>query len=101
MGEGGLFLCSLFSVTVLGILLQAPGTPIIARQVTPTTIIKQVSQAQTTVQPTTTLQRPPVVQVGFFKTGVTLYLSVPKRGQFAGCWGGIRVKAIRVSLVTG
>ncbi|KAK4812617.1 hypothetical protein QYF61_011488 [Mycteria americana] len=40
----------------------APGTPIIARQVTPTTIIKQVSQAQTTVQPTTTLQRPPVVQ---------------------------------------
>ncbi|XP_041273814.1 transcription initiation factor TFIID subunit 4 [Onychostruthus taczanowskii] len=42
--------------------VQAPGTPIIARQVTPTTIIKQVSQAQTTVQPTTTLQRPPVVQ---------------------------------------
>uniref|UniRef100_A0A8B9Z9W1 TATA-box binding protein associated factor 4 n=1 Tax=Anas platyrhynchos TaxID=8839 RepID=A0A8B9Z9W1_ANAPL len=42
--------------------VQAPGTSIIARQVTPTTIIKQVSQAQTTVQPTTTLQRPPVVQ---------------------------------------
>lgn len=42
---------------------QAPGTPIIARQVTPTTIIKQVSQAQTTVQPTTTLQRSPGVQV--------------------------------------
>ncbi|CAM4547228.1 transcription initiation factor TFIID subunit 4 isoform X1 [Lepidochelys kempii] len=42
--------------------VPAPGTPIIARQVTPTTIIKQVSQAQTTVQPTTTLQRPPVVQ---------------------------------------
>ncbi|KAL7985634.1 hypothetical protein Chor_004204, partial [Crotalus horridus] len=42
--------------------VQAPGTPIIARQVAPTTIIKQVSQAQTTVQPTTTLQRPPVVQ---------------------------------------
>ncbi|XP_009996925.1 PREDICTED: transcription initiation factor TFIID subunit 4 [Chaetura pelagica] len=42
--------------------VQAPGAPIIARQVTPTTIIKQVSQAQTTVQPTTTLQRPPVVQ---------------------------------------
>ncbi|XP_036607985.1 transcription initiation factor TFIID subunit 4 [Trichosurus vulpecula] len=42
--------------------VQAPGTPIIARQVTPTTIIKQVSQAQTTVQPTTTLQRSPVVQ---------------------------------------
>ncbi|XP_064420616.1 transcription initiation factor TFIID subunit 4 isoform X2 [Latimeria chalumnae] len=42
--------------------VQAPGTPIIARQVAPTTIIKQVSQAQTTVPPTTTLQRPPVVQ---------------------------------------
>ncbi|ELW48910.1 Transcription initiation factor TFIID subunit 4 [Tupaia chinensis] len=42
--------------------VQAPGTPIIARQVAPTTIIKQVSQAQTTVQPTTTLQRSPGVQ---------------------------------------
>ncbi|XP_023597189.1 transcription initiation factor TFIID subunit 4 [Trichechus manatus latirostris] len=42
--------------------VQAPGTPLIARQVTPTTIIKQVSQAQTTVQPTTTLQRSPGVQ---------------------------------------
>ncbi|XP_061487084.1 transcription initiation factor TFIID subunit 4 isoform X2 [Rhineura floridana] len=42
--------------------VQAPGTPIIARQVAPTTIIKQVSQAQTNVQSTTTLQRPPVVQ---------------------------------------
>ncbi|XP_011381286.2 transcription initiation factor TFIID subunit 4 [Pteropus vampyrus] len=42
--------------------VQAPGTPLIARQVTPTTIIKQVSQAQTTVQPTTALQRSPGVQ---------------------------------------
>ncbi|MEE6506186.1 hypothetical protein FKM82_007577 [Ascaphus truei] len=42
--------------------VQSPGTPLIARQVTPTTIIKQVSQMPTTVQPTTTLQRPPVVQ---------------------------------------
>nr|XP_019827646.1 PREDICTED: transcription initiation factor TFIID subunit 4 [Bos indicus] len=42
--------------------VQAPGTPIIARQVTPTTIIKQVSQAQTTVQPSTALQRSPGVQ---------------------------------------
>ncbi|KAK2110281.1 hypothetical protein P7K49_010027 [Saguinus oedipus] len=42
---------------------RAPGTPIIARQVTPTTIIKQVSQAQTTVQPSATLQRSPGVQV--------------------------------------
>ncbi|KAM9095244.1 LOW QUALITY PROTEIN: transcription initiation factor TFIID subunit 4-like [Sarcophilus harrisii] len=41
--------------------VQAPGTPIIV-QVTPTTIIKQESQAQTTVQPTTTLQHSPVVQ---------------------------------------
>lgn len=42
---------------------QAPGTSIIARQVTPTTIIKPVSQAQTTVPPTTALQRSPGVQV--------------------------------------
>ncbi|KAG8513300.1 Transcription initiation factor TFIID subunit 4 [Galemys pyrenaicus] len=42
--------------------VQAPGTPIIARQVTPTAIIKQVSQAQTTVQPSPALQRPPGVQ---------------------------------------
>ncbi|XP_076973089.1 transcription initiation factor TFIID subunit 4 [Tamandua tetradactyla] len=42
--------------------VQAPGTSIIARQVTPTTIIKQVSQAQTTVQPSTALQRAPGVQ---------------------------------------
>ncbi|OWK03042.1 hypothetical protein Celaphus_00007773, partial [Cervus elaphus hippelaphus] len=45
------------------LVFQAPGTPIIARQVTPTTIIKQVSQAQTTVQPSTALQRSPGVQV--------------------------------------
>lgn len=56
---------------------QAPGTPIIARQVTPTTIIKQVSQAQTTVQPTTTLQRPPVVQVSFYQSNVSMrYISL-------------------------
>ncbi|KAL2103628.1 hypothetical protein ACEWY4_000496 [Coilia grayii] len=42
--------------------VQGPGTPIIARQVAPTTIIKQGSPAQTTVQATTTLQRPPVLQ---------------------------------------
>lgn len=45
------------------LVFQAPGTPIIARQVTPTTIIKQVSQAQTTVQPAAALQRSPGVQV--------------------------------------
>ncbi|XP_073438599.1 transcription initiation factor TFIID subunit 4 isoform X2 [Dendrobates tinctorius] len=42
--------------------VQSPGAPLLARQVAPTTIIKQVAQAPTTMQPTTTLQRPPVVQ---------------------------------------
>ncbi|KAM4034229.1 transcription initiation factor TFIID subunit 4 isoform 2-T2 [Anomaloglossus baeobatrachus] len=42
--------------------VQSPGAPLLARQVAPTTIIKQVAQTPTTVQPTTTLQRPPVVQ---------------------------------------
>ncbi|XP_058535662.1 transcription initiation factor TFIID subunit 4 [Ochotona princeps] len=51
--------------------VQAPGTPIIARQVTPTTIIKQVSQAQTTVQPTTSLQRSPGVQPQLVLGGAT------------------------------
>uniref|UniRef100_A0A4W5RMA0 TATA-box binding protein associated factor 4 n=1 Tax=Hucho hucho TaxID=62062 RepID=A0A4W5RMA0_9TELE len=42
---------------------QAPGTPMMSRQVTPTTTItKQGSLALTTVQATTTLQRPPVLQ---------------------------------------
>ncbi|XP_055366524.1 transcription initiation factor TFIID subunit 4-like isoform X2 [Betta splendens] len=42
--------------------LQASGTSILTRSVTPTTIIKQGSTVQTTVTPTTTLQRPPVLQ---------------------------------------
>ncbi|CAJ0917423.1 unnamed protein product [Ranitomeya imitator] len=42
--------------------VQSPGAPLLARQVAPTTIIKQVAQTPTTMQPTTTLQRPPVVQ---------------------------------------
>ncbi|XP_073326493.1 transcription initiation factor TFIID subunit 4-like isoform X2 [Pagrus major] len=42
--------------------LQAPGTSLLARPVTPTTIIKQGSTVQTTVTATTTLQRPPVLQ---------------------------------------
>ncbi|KAG2461797.1 TAF4 factor, partial [Polypterus senegalus] len=42
--------------------VQAPGAPLIARQVTPTTIIKQPTQAQTTVQATSALQRSSVVQ---------------------------------------
>ncbi|KAJ8259711.1 hypothetical protein GJAV_G00172550 [Gymnothorax javanicus] len=42
--------------------VQGPGTPIMARQVTPTTIIKQATPTQNSVQATTTLQRPPVLQ---------------------------------------
>uniref|UniRef100_A0A3Q0R0X9 TATA-box binding protein associated factor 4 n=1 Tax=Amphilophus citrinellus TaxID=61819 RepID=A0A3Q0R0X9_AMPCI len=42
--------------------LQAPGASLLARPVTPTTIIKQCSTVQTTVTATTTLQRPPVLQ---------------------------------------
>ncbi|KAM4609966.1 transcription initiation factor TFIID subunit 4-like [Polymixia lowei] len=42
--------------------VQAPGASLLARQVTPTTIIKQGSTVQTSVQATTTLQRPPVLQ---------------------------------------
>ncbi|XP_071332835.1 transcription initiation factor TFIID subunit 4-like [Trachinotus anak] len=42
--------------------LQAPGTSVLARSVTPTTIIKQGSAVQTTVTATTKLQRPPVLQ---------------------------------------
>ncbi|KAF7667193.1 hypothetical protein LDENG_00073640 [Lucifuga dentata] len=42
--------------------LQAPGAPLLARQVNPTTIIKQSATVQTTVPATTTLQRPPVLQ---------------------------------------
>ncbi|CDQ79782.1 unnamed protein product [Oncorhynchus mykiss] len=43
--------------------VQAPGTPILTRQVTPTTIIKQGSPVPTSAPVTTTLQRPPVLQV--------------------------------------
>lgn len=50
-------------IAFCAILLQAPGTSILARPVTPTTIIKQGSTVQTTMTPTTTLQRPPVLQV--------------------------------------
>ncbi|XP_071388681.1 transcription initiation factor TFIID subunit 4-like [Centroberyx affinis] len=42
--------------------VQAQGASLLARQVTPTTIIKQGSTVQTSVQATTTLQRPPVLQ---------------------------------------
>uniref|UniRef100_A0A673CLS0 TATA-box binding protein associated factor 4 n=1 Tax=Sphaeramia orbicularis TaxID=375764 RepID=A0A673CLS0_9TELE len=43
--------------------IQAPGASLLARQVNPTTIIKQGTTVQTTVTATTTLQRPPVLQV--------------------------------------
>ncbi|MGH0125262.1 UNVERIFIED_CONTAM: hypothetical protein FKN15_051696 [Acipenser sinensis] len=56
--------------------LQAPGTPMIARQVTPTTIIKQTSAAQTTVQATTTLQRPPAVQPQIVLGGASTTASI-------------------------
>ncbi|KAM3872448.1 transcription initiation factor TFIID subunit 4-like [Diretmus argenteus] len=42
--------------------VQAPAASLLARQVTPTTIIKQGATVQTSVQATTTLQRPPVLQ---------------------------------------
>uniref|UniRef100_A0A1A8M558 TAF4 RNA polymerase II, TATA box binding protein (TBP)-associated factor, 135kDa n=1 Tax=Nothobranchius pienaari TaxID=704102 RepID=A0A1A8M558_9TELE len=42
--------------------LQTPGTPLMGRSVTPTTIIKQSPPVQTTLTATTTLQRPPVLQ---------------------------------------
>ncbi|XP_037334136.2 transcription initiation factor TFIID subunit 4-like [Pungitius pungitius] len=42
--------------------LQAPGASPLARPVAPTTIIKQGSAVQATATPTTTLQRPPVLQ---------------------------------------
>ncbi|XP_018556623.1 transcription initiation factor TFIID subunit 4 [Lates calcarifer] len=42
--------------------LQPPGASLLARSVTPTTIIKQGSTVQTTVAATTKLQRPPVLQ---------------------------------------
>ncbi|XP_039590378.1 transcription initiation factor TFIID subunit 4 isoform X1 [Polypterus senegalus] len=51
--------------------VQAPGAPLIARQVTPTTIIKQPTQAQTTVQATSALQRSSVVQPQIVLSGAT------------------------------
>ncbi|KAM9751913.1 transcription initiation factor TFIID subunit 4-like isoform 1-T1 [Menidia menidia] len=42
--------------------LQTPGASVLTRAVNPTTIIKQVPAAQSTVTTTTTLQRPPVLQ---------------------------------------
>lgn len=68
------------------LVFQAPGTPIIARQVTPTTIIKQVSQAQTTVQPAAALQRSPGVQVrpGVLHAGTRHGLGCGTQGRVLG-----------------
>uniref|UniRef100_A0A8C4SCP2 TATA-box binding protein associated factor 4 n=1 Tax=Erpetoichthys calabaricus TaxID=27687 RepID=A0A8C4SCP2_ERPCA len=51
--------------------VQAPGAPLIARQVAPTTIIKQPTQAQTTVQAASALQRSSVVQPQIVLSGAT------------------------------
>ncbi|XP_036386981.1 transcription initiation factor TFIID subunit 4 [Megalops cyprinoides] len=56
--------------------VQAPGTPIMARQVTPTTIIKQATPTQTSVQATTTLQRPPVLQNPIVLSGAATPASI-------------------------
>lgn len=42
---------------------QAPGNTIISRQVTPSSIIRQGSPAPTSLAATTTLHRPPILQV--------------------------------------
>ncbi|XP_064154579.1 transcription initiation factor TFIID subunit 4-like isoform X1 [Anguilla rostrata] len=56
--------------------VQAPGTSILTRQVTPTTIIKQATPTQSTVQTTTTLQRPPVLQNPIMLSGSPATTSV-------------------------
>lgn len=43
--------------------LQAPAASLLTGAITPTTIIKQVSTVHTTMTATTTLQRPPILQV--------------------------------------
>ncbi|XP_063320289.1 transcription initiation factor TFIID subunit 4-like [Pelmatolapia mariae] len=57
--------------------LQAPGAPLLARPVTPTTIIKQCSTVQTTVTATTALQRPPVLQNTIMLGGVATTAGQP------------------------
>uniref|UniRef100_A0A8C7XCZ3 TATA-box binding protein associated factor 4 n=1 Tax=Oryzias sinensis TaxID=183150 RepID=A0A8C7XCZ3_9TELE len=49
--------------------LQTPGTPLLTRPVTSTTIIKQASPVQTTGIVTTALQRPPVLQPAAQRVG--------------------------------
>ncbi|KAJ8360837.1 hypothetical protein SKAU_G00173620 [Synaphobranchus kaupii] len=56
--------------------VQAPGTPIMARQVASTTIIKQATPTQNSVQATTTLQRPPVLQNSIMLGGAATPTSI-------------------------
>ncbi|XP_021425350.2 transcription initiation factor TFIID subunit 4 isoform X1 [Oncorhynchus mykiss] len=56
--------------------VQAPGTPILTRQVTPTTIIKQGSPVPTSAPVTTTLQRPPVLQSPMIVVGAAASTSM-------------------------
>ncbi|XP_036447486.1 transcription initiation factor TFIID subunit 4-like [Colossoma macropomum] len=62
--------------------VQAPGTPLITRQVAPTTIIKQASPVPAAVQPTTALQRPPLLQNTIMLGGTTAPpVGTPPPGQ--------------------
>ncbi|KAJ7999014.1 hypothetical protein DPEC_G00210990 [Dallia pectoralis] len=55
--------------------VQAPGTPMLSRQMAPTTIIKQGMSVPTSA-PTTTLQRPPVLQSTVVVGGAATVTSV-------------------------
>ncbi|XP_023812499.1 transcription initiation factor TFIID subunit 4 [Oryzias latipes] len=69
--------------------LQTPGTPLLTRPVTSTTIIKQASPVQTTGIVTTALQRPPVLQN-------TVMLGVTASGQPMGTAAKVQPAAQRV-----
>ncbi|XP_029995107.1 transcription initiation factor TFIID subunit 4-like isoform X2 [Sphaeramia orbicularis] len=61
--------------------IQAPGASLLARQVNPTTIIKQGTTVQTTVTATTTLQRPPVLQNTIMLGGTATTVGQPTTVQ--------------------
>ncbi|KAI4873639.1 hypothetical protein NFI96_031475, partial [Prochilodus magdalenae] len=64
--------------------VQAPGTPLITRQVAPTTIIKQASPVPAAVPPTTALQRPPLLQNTIMLGGTAAPpVGTPPPGQVA------------------
>ena len=50
--------------------LQAPGTPIVARHMAPLTVTKQGSPTPVSAPATTTLQRPPILQVHHSTSGI-------------------------------